>query len=151
MGFVFAVILGLYLGKIFCSKLYAGRYSLKQTFWGFGVFGGSIVLILAGAYVAHVMQGDNSAQGGWTLAAVRAVGAPAAVYAFVVFVGIWRSASDSTLLIKILTRYCSLFLLSTAAGFVLFSWFNLLIALVVFMLKKNVGDKKQAKTLEVKV
>lgn len=95
--------------KAFQTKLFAGGYSLKQAFWGFGVVGGSVLLAIAGAYVGHVLQSDQSSGAGWTLSAIRGVSVPIALYALVTFVGIWRSAKQSVWWVKIVARYFSIF------------------------------------------
>lgn len=145
MGILIAVVLGLYLDRIFRSKLFRGEYSLKQTFWGFGVAGAFLALVVAGMYVGYEASNDNSGRGGWTIMAARAVGAPIAVFAFVLFVGIWRSARRSNFFIKLLVRYISIFYLSTSVGLaVFFSWFGLLIAVGVFFLKRRWLRKRAA-------
>ncbi|MCY1299148.1 hypothetical protein D9M70_486650 [compost metagenome] len=107
-----------------------------------------MALILAGLYVGHTAADDNSAKGGWTLMALRAIAAPIAIYAFVLFMGIWRSARNSSFLIKILVRYISLFYLSTAFACAVFlAQFGLALAAVVFFLKRRWIRKKQTSSL----
>lgn len=147
MGILISIVLGLCLDRIFGSKLFQGKYSLKQTFWGFGVAGALLAFIAASAYVGFQASNDHSSGGGWTIMAVRAVGAPLSVFAFVVFVGIWRSARHSRFFIKLLIRYISLFYLSTSLALALFfSWFGLLIALGVLFLKRQLLRARAAST-----
>lgn len=137
MGILFAVLVGLFGHKAFNTKLYRGGYTLSQSFTGFGVVGGIIVLMVAGSYVWHVASGDESAKGGWTLAAIRGVAVPVGLYAFVTFVGIWRSAAGASLLVKLVSRYFSVFFLSTAGACVMVGWFNVAIAAVVYFLARR--------------
>lgn len=137
MGFVLAILVGLFGERAFRTRLFAGGYPLGVAFWGFGVFGGLIVLGIAGRYVAHVLQGDESSGAGWTLAALRGVAVPVALYALVTFVGVWRSAADSSFWVKIIARYFSIFLLSTAGACVMLGWFNMLVAAGVYWLKRR--------------
>lgn len=152
MGFLIAIILGLYLDRIFSSKLYRGQYSLKKTFLGFGVLGALMLLIISMIYVGHVASTDNSGKGGWTLMAVRAVAAPISVYAFVLFVAIWRAARTSNFFIKLLVRYISIFYLSTAVACgVLLANFSLIVAVIVFFLKRRWIRNKREKLLASEV
>lgn len=137
MGIVLAILVGLFGHKLLKTKLFAGGYSLAQSFWGFGVIGGTIVLAIATSYVAHVLKNDQSSGAGWTLAAIRGVAVPVGLYALVAFVGIWRSAAHSETWVKIVARYFSVFFLSTAAACVMLGWFNLIIAGGVYWLKRR--------------
>lgn len=137
MGFVLAILVGLFGQRAFSTRLFAGRYSLAQSFWGFGVLGGLIVLGIAMGYVGYVLQGDQSSGGGWTLAAMRGVAVPVGLYALVAFVGIWRSSANSSFWMKIIARYFSIFFLSTAGACVMLGWFNMLIAAGVYWLKRR--------------
>lgn len=145
MGILLAILVGWFGNKAFRTKLFAGGYSLKQAFWGFGVIGGSVLLGLAGAYVGHVLQSDQSSGAGWTLSAIRGVSVPIALYALVTFVGIWRSASQSVWWVKIVTRYFSIFFLSTAGACLMLGWFNFLIAAGVYWLKLHLQRKRNSK------
>jgi hypothetical protein len=137
MGIVLAILVGLFGHRSLKSKLFAGGYTVSQAFWGFGVIGGIIVLGLAGSYVAHVLSGDESSGAGWTLSAIRGVAVPVGLYAFVTFVGIWRSATRCTIWVKVVVRYFSVFFLSTAAACVMWGWFNFLIAGGVYWLMQR--------------
>lgn len=137
MGIVLAILVGLFGQKLLKTKLFAGGYTVSQAFWGFGVAGGIIVLAIAGSYVAHVMNGDQSSGAGWTIAAIRGVSVPVGLYAFVTFVGIWRSAARCETWVKIVVRYFSVFFLSTAAGCVMWGWFNFLIAGGVYLIMQR--------------
>lgn len=137
MGIVLAILVGLFGHKSLKTKLFAGGYTVSQAFWGFGVIGGIIVLGIAGSYVAHVLSSDQSSGAGWTLAAIRGVTVPVGLYAFVTFVGIWRSAANSKTWVKIVVRYFSVFFLSTAAACVMLGWFNFLIAGGIYWLKQR--------------
>ncbi|WP_416422367.1 hypothetical protein RAM80_20985 [Pseudomonas sp. App30] len=147
MGFVLAILVGLFGHKLLQTKLFAGGYSLGQAFWGFGVLGGMVLLAVAGGYVAHVAHNDQSSGAGWTLAAIRGVATPVGLYAFVAFMGIWRSARHSDMWVKIVSRYFSVFFLSTAGACVMFGWFNMLIAGGVFLLKQRVQRNRALKAL----
>ena len=137
MGIVLAILVGLFGHKLLKTNLFAGRYTVSQAFWGFGVIGGIIVLGIAISYVAYVLNGDQSSGAGWTLAAIRGVAVPVGFYAFVTFVGIWRSAANCVTWVKIVVRYFSVFFLSTAAACVLWGWFNFLIACGVYWLMQR--------------
>ena len=142
MGLLLSIALAFFLDKIFGSRLIQGKYSLQKTFWIYGVLGSLAIIAISATYVSYVASGDQSSGAGWTIAAIRAVGAPIAVYAFVVFLGIWRSARNSPTLTKIIVRYFSLFYLSTAAACVLWSWLNLIILAAVYFLRKHLEAKK---------
>lgn len=142
MSIILAILVGLFGYKLFKTKLFAGGYTVNQAFWGFGVGGGIIVLVVAGSYVAHVLEGDQSSGAGWTLAAIRGVAVPVGLYAFVTFVGIWRSATSCETWVKVVVRYLSIFFLSTAAGCVLWGWFNFLIAGGVYWLMQYWQQKR---------
>lgn len=137
MGIVLAILVGLFGHKLLKTNLFAGRYTVSQAFWGFGVIGGIIVLSIAGSYVSYVLSGDQSSGAGWTLAAIRGVAVPVGLYAFVTFVGIWRSAANCETWVKIVVRYFSVFFLSTAAACVMLGWFNFLIAGGVYWLMQR--------------
>ena len=145
MGFLFAALVGIFGYKAFNTKLFRGEYSLAQAFFGFGVFGGVLVLSLAASYFGYVLSGDET-QGG-ALIAIRSVAVPVGLYAFVTFLGIWRSAKPATWGIKIVSRYFSTFFLGTAAGCILAAWFNILIALGIYWALRHFQQKASDKAL----
>lgn len=137
MGILLAILVGLFGQHALSTRLFKGGHSLGVAFWGYGVIGGLIVLGIAGGYVGYVLQGDQSSGAGWTLAAMRGVAVPVGLYALVTFIGVWRSAADSSFWVKIIARYFSIFLLSTAGACVMLGWFNMLIAAGVYWLKRR--------------
>lgn len=136
MGILLAAVIGIFLGKILSGRLASGGYTLPATFWGFGVFGSILVLAFSGGYVGYVLEGDQS-RGGWTIAAMRAVALPIGVYAFVVFLGIWRSAANSSAFLKILARYCSLFFISAAVAGAILGPINYAVMFLVYFVSKR--------------
>ena len=136
MGILLAAVIGVFLGKILSGRLASGSYTLAATFWGFGVFGSILVLAFSLVYVGYVFEGDQS-RGGWTIAAMRAVALPIGVYAFVVFLGIWRSAANSSALAKILARYISLFFFSTAIAGAILGPINYAVMFLAYLISKK--------------
>lgn len=145
MGFLFAALIGIFGYKAFNTKLFRGEYSLAQAFFGFGVFGGLLVLSIAGSYFGYVLSVDET-QGG-ALIAMRAVAFPVGLYALVTFVGIWRSAKPATWGVKLVSRYLSTFFLGTAAGCILLAWFYILIAVGIYWALRHFQQKASNKAL----
>ena len=96
----------------FLRRLWHGQYSLRQSFWGFYVIGGFLIVGVAGG-VSGVFIFFNAQPMGAVAAAVIIVG-----YVLVATVGTWRSASNYPL-----TRWWP-----TLAKFVILIWTTYLIA-----------------------
>lgn len=132
MGFVLAILIAVFFNRIKNTKLALGRYNLKTTFWGFGILGGGVLLALCSWYVLGKLETDNTRNGFFTLGAIKASLVALSAYSYVVFLGIWKSSKDSKFIIKLASRYCSLFLLGIIVASLYFSWLNILVGVLAY-------------------
>jgi hypothetical protein len=148
MGIILAIIIAFSYNQIVNSKLALGGYNLKTTFWGFGVIGGGILISIGCWYILGKLETDQSRGGFWTLGAIKAVAVVLVAYSYTVFLGIWKSSKNATFILKLASRYLSLFLIGVIMASLYLSWLYFLIAgVIVFFVNKKVKNK-QSKVIE---
>lgn len=121
-----AIICGFLFHKILQTKLAIGQYSLRTTFWKFGVIG--YLATLFGAIVI-VNSADNiEIIPHYTLAdlIVGSIPVPLGVYSLCIIYGIWRSSCERRIAPKIMYRFFSLLFVVLPILSVRFFWLHYL-------------------------
>ncbi len=88
MEIILAIIIGLMYDKIINSKLAQGKYLFKETIFGFGVFGESIIFAVSAWYIPYKFSTDTSKNGFYTFGALKAGLIPIAAYSYCIILGV---------------------------------------------------------------
>ena len=140
IGLAFSVLIGVFENKIKESPLTLGTYSLKNTFFFFGVIGFTLISILLIWLLTSLLY-NTPINSLYFYLSIGTCCLPLGVYSGSVFLGLWRSSRKLKTIQRIIFRYFSIFYLSIGIVAALFSFYYLIVAFLLFLLKQKINNK----------
>lgn len=140
MSFAVLIIFALFINQINNLPITKGAFSLKATFWGFGVLGS---VLLYGVSIWFFMDKLNTSTLEYQVnSALTTVLSVWPVYAYVALRGIWNASKDSGVLAKLAARYFSIFFVPIIIGCAVILKFQYAAALIIILIMKKQRAKK---------
>ncbi|ANS86557.1 hypothetical protein VSVS12_02818 [Vibrio scophthalmi] len=135
MSFAVLILFALFINQINRLPLTRGAFSLKVTFWGFGVLGS---VLLYGVSIGYFMDKLDAVTLEYQVnSALTTTLSVWPVYAYMALCGIWNASKDSGMLAKLVTRYFSIFFVSIIIGCAFILKFQYLAAFIIILIMRK--------------